>query len=224
VMFCFALIALASAMCPPANFSSIADFDLDSFISARWYIQQQAATKYLPVSQNRCVFAEYKKETSFWGYDLAVHNHAEDEASPHAIHDSGSKICAKIVDAAKGQLKVAPCFLPTFTAGEYWVIAYDEAAEWALISGGPPTVSAPGGCQNTQGVNGSGLWIFTRKQHRDEALLQQARAVATSKGFDLSVLNDVDQTGCSDPSGKIHCGAYNQPGCTTPPPQEAVVV
>ena len=42
-----------------------------------------------------------------------------------------------------------------------------------MTHSGTLTVSAPGGCQNTQGVNGSGLWIFTRKQHRDEALLQQ---------------------------------------------------
>ena len=38
-------------------------------------------------------------------------------------------------------------------------------------------MSAAGGCQGTQGVNGSGLWIFTRSQERDEAVIEQARAV-----------------------------------------------
>merc|ERR1712190_210747 len=42
----------------------------------------------------------------------------------------------------------------------------------------------------------AGLWIFTRQQRRDEALVQKVRQMAQSKGFDLSVLNDVDQSNC----------------------------
>merc|ERR1740129_1415422 len=59
------------------------------------------AISYLPKSQNFCVYAEYGKKEShgFWGYELGVHNHAEEVAPPHAVHDSGSRLCAKIVDA-----------------------------------------------------------------------------------------------------------------------------
>ncbi|CAE7497076.1 unnamed protein product [Symbiodinium sp. CCMP2592] len=184
--------------CPPAGFETVNNFDLDSFISKRWYIQQQMETKYLPKAQNRCVYAEYKLEQkkTFWGYDVAVHNHAEGVAPPHTPYDSGSKLCAKVVDKARGKLEVAPCFLPTLLAGPYWVLDYDEAAGYALISGGAPTLPAEAGCMTGSGTNGSGLWIFTREQERDEALVQKVRAIAAQKGFDLSVLNDVDQSAC----------------------------
>lgn len=42
------------------------------------------------------VYAEYQlREKSFWGYDVSVHNHAEDVAAPHKVHDSGKTLCAK---------------------------------------------------------------------------------------------------------------------------------
>lgn len=208
MMFTSLLILVATGACalecPPSNFSSIENFDLDSFISARWYIQQQMPVFYLPASENYCVYAEYQKKDkkSFWGYDIAVHNHAEDNAPPHKVHDSGSFICAKIVDAQRGQLEVAPCFLPSATAGPYWVLAYSEQEGYALISGGPPKNVAEGGCRTGTGVNGSGLWIFTRKQQKDADLIEKVRGIAAQKGFDLSVLNDVDQSNCSTESRK----------------------
>ena len=42
----------------------------------------------------------------------------------------------------------------------------------------------------------SGMWIFTRKQARDEGLVAKARAIAVAKGLDVSVLKYVNQTGC----------------------------
>jgi lipocalin len=185
--------------CPPADFSTVQNFNVDAFVAHRWYIQQQMETKYLPSSQNRCVYAEYKllDKPSFWGYNVDVHNHAEDVAPPHAVHDSGSNICAKIVDKDAGKLEVAPCFLPTSAAGPYWVLDFNDTEGYALISGGAPTISSEAGCKTGSGTNGSGLWIFTREQKRDETLIQKVRAIAQSKGFDLSVLNDVDQTECN---------------------------
>lgn len=189
-----------SPSCPPQNFSSVTNFDLETFIHSRWHIQQQMPTTYLPATENRCVYAEYKlaAKKSFWGYDVEVHNHAEDVQAPHKVHDSGSLICAKIVDRMAGKLEVAPCFLPKFLSGAYWVIDYSEQEGYALISGGAPSHSFTGGCRTGTGVNGAGLWIFTRQQQRDEALVQKVRGIASSKGFDLSVLNDVDQTKCTD--------------------------
>lgn len=65
---------------------------------------------------------------------------------------------------------------------------------WALVSGGPPTEMTPSGkCRTGSGVNGSGLWIFTRAQKRDPVLINKIRAIASAKGFDLSVLIDVEQ-------------------------------
>merc|ERR1711972_231151 len=113
------------------------------------------------------------------------------------IHDSGDLIYAKIVDAKTGKLEVSPYFVPSFASGDYWVIDYDESQGYALISGGAPKIEGQGGlCRTGTGVNQAGLWIFTRQQSRDEALVQKVRQMAQSKGFDLSVLNDVDQTNC----------------------------
>jgi len=191
---------LNGASCPPANFSTVDGFNLTSFVSTRWYIQQQMATSYLPKTENRCVFAEYSlpEKKPFWGYEIRVRNYAEDVASPYTVHDSGPDLlCAKIEDSSAGKLKVAPCFLPPLLAGPYWVLDYNEEEGYALISGGAPTISAPGGCRTGTGVNDSGLWIFTREQMRNAALVSKVRDIAAAKGFDLSVLNDVIQTGCN---------------------------
>lgn len=86
-------------------------------------------------------------------------------------------------------LQVAPCFLPTGLAGAYWVVAFDVDEAWALVSGGAPTHPGTNGtCRTGTGVNGSGLWIFTRRQQRDPSIVSKVRAVASAKGFDLSVL------------------------------------
>jgi len=172
-------------------------FDLNSYIDGRWYIQEQAVTQYLPAEQNFCVYAEYELlEKSFWGWDVQVHNYAQEaDGTPH---DSGDTICAhKADDKDPAKLEVAPCFLPTFTAGPYWVLEYDEATGSALVSGGQPSIDTGDGCKNGDGVNGSGLWIFTRQQERDEDVVNMMRQKAKDQGFDLSVLNLVDQTNCA---------------------------
>jgi len=191
---------LSMPSCPPANFTTVKNFDLDTFIQSRWYIHQQMPTTFLPATENRCVYADYKMQAknTLWGYDVSVHNYAEDNAAPHKVHDSGTYICAKVVDAPRGKLEVAPCFLPKYFAGDYWVLDWSEQEGYALISGGAPKNSAEGGCQMGSGATGSGLWIFTRQQKRDEALVQKVRGVAARIGFDLSVLNDVDQTDCKN--------------------------
>jgi len=188
---------LTAAVCPPADFSTVQNFDLNSYVARRWYIQEQAAVKYLPESENYCVYADYSLGHHFWGYEVTVHNHAEDVAESHAAHDSGKFLCAKVVDEASGKLKVAPCFLAPFLAGPYWVVDYDESAGYALISGGAPTHETAGGCSTGTGTNNAGLWIFTRQQTRNETLVTKVRGIAEAKGFDLSVLNVVQQpAGC----------------------------
>jgi len=208
VTICAVLVCAAAAACPPEGFSSIKDFDLDKFISKRWYIQQQMETSYLPKSHNWCVYAEYRKlaKKSFWGYDVGVHNHAEEKDG--TIHDSdkdlpGGGILAKIVDQKTGKLEVAPYFLPTFLSGPYWVIDYSEAEGYALISGGAPTVTGKDGkCKTGSGTNNAGMWIFTREQKTDAKLIARVRGVGQYKGFDLSVLNQVDHSNCTTPTKK----------------------
>ena len=100
------------------------------------------------------------------GYEVTVHNHAENVANPHAAHDSENTPCAKVVDEASGKLEVAPCFLAPFLAGPYWALDYDEFAGYALISAGAPAHETAGGCS----TGNAGFWIFTRQQTRNETL------------------------------------------------------
>lgn len=93
-------------------------------------------------------------------------------------------------------------------SGPYWVVAVGPSSnatlgyDWAIISGGPPSISAPGGCRNGDGqspgtrvMNRNGFWLFSRKPVDPEATAVM-RARAASLGFDLSVLLDVQQKGC----------------------------
>jgi len=182
--------------CPPVKTAE--GFDLDSYISGKWYIQEQAETQYLPKEQNFCVQAEYtKKAKKNWllGWEIDVSNYAQEaDGTPH---DSGDTLCAQSADKDDpAKLEVAPCFLPGFLAGPYWVLEYDENEGYALISGGQPSEENENGCTNGDGVNDSGLWIFTRQQKRDEVLVERVRDMAKAQGFDISILNTVDQTNC----------------------------
>mmetsp|Transcript_92414 Transcript_92414/g.249301 ORF Transcript_92414/g.249301 Transcript_92414/m.249301 type:complete len:386 (-) Transcript_92414:54-1211(-) len=197
-----ALRSLA-AVCPPSGFDTQGalegGFDLQWYVRGKWHIQQQMVLTYLPKEYVYCVTAQYTvlDKPSLLGYDIQVDNYAENAEGK--VQGPIRQICSKIGNKAEGKLKVAPCFLPTALSGDYWVVAFDKEEDWALISGGPPKNQAPDGksCRTGTGVNGSGLWIFTRKQQRDEALIQKIRGIAIAKGFDVSVLNDIDHTKCS---------------------------
>jgi len=172
-------------------------FNLTAYMGT-WYAQQQMPTAYLPESANNCVSATYRlltRPTFPWRYTVGIRNLAvEDDGR---VRDSGDLLAAYQrcpLDAAK--LAVAPKFLPRFLAGDYWVLAFNEAKGYALVSGGQPTIKTPDGCKTGGGVNQAGLWIFTRQQHRNEAIVLEVRAIAKEQGFDLSVLNNVDQTNC----------------------------
>lgn len=181
------------------------DFVLEDFIAKPWYIQQQMITQYLPATQNYCVRAEYQvlPESSwrrFWGYTIQVHNVAQNAEG--GVQDSGMTLCASADDSGDpAKLQVAPCFLPRNFAGPYWVIAYNSTEGYALVSGGQPTVKTDNGCKTGDGMNDSGLWIFTNKQGRDEKILEKVRNIASDQGYDLSVLNDVNQADCPNSEG-----------------------
>jgi len=190
--------------CPPAGFSSIsaeklaAQGGLDSFIAQRWFIQLQQETKYVPKEKNFCVSAAYKRRARPrnpltlppWRYDIDVRNYAEMEDG----ESSGGDICAKIVSSSTGQLKVAPCFLPGFFAGPYWILDYDEQQGYALISGGAPANQGrdEGTCAPGSDVNDAGTWIFTRCPHPSSELLEEVTRIARDRfKLDVSVLNPV---------------------------------
>jgi len=122
---------------------------------------------------------------------VSVYNYAEDVDPPHKATEAS--LCARIVDGSRGKLKVAPCYVPSLFAGPYWVLAYNEGEGYALVSGGEPKKYGSGGCRTGSDNNGSGIWIFTRQKHRNQALVDNVRGIAASMGCEVSVLNDVVQ-------------------------------
>ena len=59
--------------------------------------------------------------------------------------------------------------------------------EWALISGGPPSIPTETGCRTRENTsNNSGLWIFARVPFPPPAQNAAVRDVAKSLGFDVS--------------------------------------
>lgn len=192
-----ALSSLAQAQdCPTVG--TVENFNLQAYAQSTWYVHQQAENAYSPLDQNNCVRAQYtirQEPTALWGYTVDVQNSARSDTG----EDIDAFLCAYQPDAIAeaSKLMVAPCYLPKELAGPYWVVAYDETQGYALISGGQPTIpNGDLGCRTGDGINESGLWIFTRTPVRNEALIQQVRQIAASAGFDVTVLNDVDQTGC----------------------------
>jgi len=130
-----------------------------------------------------------------------VHNYANEGGVNNIIHDA--QLCATIRDPQNdpGRLAVGPCFLEfldRFAFGPYFIVAYDEAEGYALVSGGSPTIPTKDGlCTTQRGFNNAGLWVFSRSNVRDETLIQKVREIAVSKGFDVDVLEDVQHVGCN---------------------------
>jgi len=172
------------------------NFDFDTFISKRWYIQEQMTVGALPDNATDCYTAQYtvKDEATFWGYTVTVDNRAKSDIDGSLV---GGEICAvRADDADPAKLKVAPCFIPSIFAGPYWVLAHNEEEGYALISGGQPTEWTPDGCRTGTGTNNAGLWIFSREPNPTDGRVEKVRAIAQQQGFDLSVLNPVSHSDC----------------------------
>jgi len=187
-------------ICPPENLTVQQNFNLEAYISDEWWVQEQMPTQYLPVEQNYCVRAKYtlgpkNSWGDLWHWDIQVENFSQTQDGTKI--NSGETLCANQVDGAK--LEVAPCFLPPLDVltGPYWVLEHNEDEGWALISGGEPKREGKNElCVTGSGTNDAGLWIFTRAQQRDEALMNRLKAKLEDKWFDTSVLNPVDNTNC----------------------------
>jgi len=209
-MFLFSFIILSVySTCPTVTVQP--DFNVTEYVRDKWYIHQQMEVSYLPKSNNYCVTAFYTMTSDT---NVKVHNYANKDKVNGEVYDSDKTlsllggICGEIDDLkTPAKFMVGPCRLPfhSVTYGPYWIIAAGPKPskyEWALVSGGQPTNETPNGCKTGNGVNGSGLWIFTRSQERDENLISMIRNVAKQQGFDLSVLNDVNQDGCKYAPGQ----------------------
>lgn len=181
------------------------DFDLDAYISAPWFVQKQRVTSYLPVEQFYCTEARYSTNLNFFwilnGWEVAVNNYSEDADGNGT---GGGGLCAAgISNSFESKLGVSLCFLfpASFWArrGPYWVMAFDDEAGWAVITGGKANIWTGSGCKTR---NGKGTWIFTREQTGEGAANAASLALeaARAKGLDVDNLTDffdVDHTSCN---------------------------
>lgn len=182
--------------------STAPNFDLTTYTAKPWYVHQQMEVSYLPKDEFFCVRAQYEelgRRTFPWGYQVRVKNEAQDgNGRKSGTNGFFGSLCAYNRDKSDpAKLAVAPCFLPRRFAGDYWVIAHNEAKGYALITGGQPTIPSGNGdglCKTGTGTNNSGIWIFTRSRIRDDDLIKEVRKIAEDQGIDTSVLLDVDQS------------------------------
>lgn len=206
-VFLFALTKSSksnNSTCPVV--SPMSDFNLTEYIKDKWYIQKQQVTSYLPVELNYCVTAKYQVSNKlipfYFGEVLSVFNYANfNEVNGPSTNKNNFTLCARMRNETDpARLLVAPCFLPNFFAGDYWVIAAGPSSnnyQWAIISGGQPTVQYPDGCTTRNDTsNGAGLWFFTRNQTVDSNVIDEMSNKVKSLGYTTSQLNDVKQVGC----------------------------
>jgi len=173
------------------------NFAQSTFFIGRWYSQSQKVLDFQPADSFNCVTANYlpKNSGTILGWTLTVVN--------TLVKDNGkfeeAELCGRDRpndgDAAK--LTVAPCFLPTFLGGDYWVLAYDADQGYTLIVGGQPDVETDQGCYPGGGTNG--LWILTRDAIPAPGLVDMVKGLAIEQGIDVSVMLDVNHTGCEYP-------------------------
>lgn len=221
----FALSLLLVAFVPSTNaivdslfgpecqdISPVADFDIDEYVAASWYIQRQQTNIYQPADSLFCVVATYEMEgrRQFFQEAISVFNFSNRGAINQG-GGGGPSLCATRRSSDTGQLAVAPCFLPPFLGGAYWVAAYSPG-RWSIVTGGQPNVE--GSCSGEEDLcttresfsildpltiigNNQGLWFLTRDRFPDDALLAEMEAAAADLGICTSGMLDVVHEGCT---------------------------
>ncbi|KAI8817052.1 Calycin-like protein [Fimicolochytrium jonesii] len=187
--------------CPPKGFDSAPNFDLESYISAPWFVQEQLPVSYQPVDELFCVRAKYTRK----GGDLVdVYNYANQKTINGPKKDTHLNAA---LTSTQSKLKVGPTFLPRFLYGDYWVVAAGNNATssstsedtnstytWAIITTGSPTRPSNGKCLP---FFNPGLWLFTREQVVSEERIGELRGKAEGLGLDVGGLVRVGQLGCT---------------------------
>jgi len=195
------------------------EFDIEQYISKKWYSHQQRPVQFNSEALFYCITAEYSfldfNEDSLAltnGFDVKVFNQGQDVdgnifTSDDEFAEGGipvpSGLCAgqKVFAGDKdSQLTVGFCSINVFAfaPSNYWVLAYDEEEGAALIAGGQPDTPNSNGdglCTYSDPV--SGLWIFTRSPVRNETLIEKYRDIARDNGIDPSIMKDVAQEDCA---------------------------
>ena len=207
------LASLSTTVCP--DISPMSNFNTTEYIRSTWYVQEQQINGYQTNNTLNCV-AQTLNESAhhvpfFNGPVLSVYNYANaDHVNGDPLNKNNFTLCARQINASlPSQILNGPCLLPNLFAGPYWVIdagPYTYNYSWAIVSGGPPTVVYPDGNCSTSldGINGSGLWLFTRSNKNEfaEYYVTIMKERLKNLGYSISQLYKVRQGGCN------YTGAY----------------
>ena len=149
-------VCLCAATCPPANFTTVEQFSLATYISRPWFSVQQAANSYQPRENLYCVRAEYKADPSD-ASRLLVFNQGRRGSTSGALQGTNmllsaivkvrTSCCARCYDAnpdpgrmkrtASSQWGRASC-LHQRTAHTGW----SQQGHLPLITSGPSSLAA----------------------------------------------------------------------------------
>lgn len=205
-------VGLHKSGCPKVHTVG-STLNVTEYTRATWYIQEQQVNGYQSLNDLYCVSATYnagEKRASvpfFSGNVLAVYNYANvgqvNGVKENKLKFNETILCARQPDKKDAsQLLVAPCFLPNFFAGNYWIldVGVNENGQydWAVISGGQPTEKVADGCTTKEkGINGSGLWVMTRARNAAPETVAEAKQALVKQGIATSRLHKVEQDGCN---------------------------
>lgn len=206
--------SLAAAACQTVV--PVENLNVEEYTRASWFVQEQQVNGYQPEEDLFCVTATYDLGNTtvprFDGTVIDVYNYAHRNGQNVDVPNGpGGGLCARALDDNDAaRLLVAPCFLPNFAGGDYWVLGAGPSPDrydWALISGGQPSVELDDGCTTPpDGINGSGLWLFSRLQDISPEDREAAYAAAAAQGVSLQRMLPVPQKGC------VYSNAYLK-GC-----------
>ena len=185
------------------------NINLTEYARKTWYIQKQQITGYQKENQLYCVAATYNidersKVPLFNGKVLTVYNYAnQDKVNGVSLGNNNSYLCARMPNKTDtGRLLVAPCFLPNIFGGPYWILYAGPNPDnylWAIVIGGQPSY-----CQknttcttNINGINNSGLWLFSREKILDQKILDNMITYLIKIGISTDFLKDVVQDNCN---------------------------
>lgn len=211
----------SSDECAPVT--PVADLDLAEYTRATWYIQEQQVTGYQTTDDLFCVSATYniggRSVPFFSGNVLSVFNYGNiKQVNGKAMNaNNATVLCARQKDPKQGgKLLVAPCFLPNLFAGDYWILDIGGEGgryDWAIISGGQPKVKFDDGCTTKEtGINGSGLWLFTREPVASPDVIAMMKDKLHAMGVTTSRLVPVPQDGCERKGAFLKGGASDAAG------------
>lgn len=196
------LFASADASCQTVT--TVEGLDIDEFVRASWFIQAQQVLQFQPAENLFCLTATYDLDNPsvpfFGGKTISVNNYGN--AGGVNGEPVGGPLCARLPNEDEtSKLLVAPCSLPNFLAGDYWVLGLglraDSSYEWALVSGGQPDRQYEDGCTTREDrATGAGLWLLSRDQILSDASMAAAKEVAASQGVTWSRMIDVPQASC----------------------------